>query len=150
MFPPWRYETFKDKKKKASNFFAMLATENGRPKGKIYICSHQNDNILWGSSLQPVNYEYRLGQNGACTYPSSLWPPNPPHYTKPKFNPDPKQAKFKGFVVNKAFTNEQTSDQDLIGDDWWGGILPPGLNGPKNHSYQYDNFAINFYDSVCL
>ena len=140
----WRQKTLKDKKKKASNMFAMLATEpDGTPKGKIYICSHQNDNVLWGSSQPLVNNEYRLGQNGACKY--SLFP----HYTRPIFNPDPKQAKFKGFVVNKAFTNEKTSDQDPIGDDeWWGSF--PGISGVKNHSYQYDDFAINFYDAACL
>jgi len=117
-----KIKIFGNKKKKAERFLKMMAkTKEGKYKGKICVVYNNNDRALSLVS-RILNGEARIGCAGHSM--KSGW-------FRWSHQPDLGNPDFKGVIENKDFSENWTSDP-----------IPM-----LNHSYQFDEFAIEYYES---
>lgn len=113
--------TADEKEKVGKNIFSMLSTDsNGNPKGKVYVCQSKYDLAMIGSSWR-YNWFSRLGGYGVKK--RSGW----------VFWSDDESTmveKFRPYIDNFDCAPFAKECEDK-----------------KKHSYQFEKWAINFYES---
>ena len=100
----------------------LQRTNTGAPKGKIYYLHYLDDSALFWSSQ--LNWENRVGQRGIGKY---KWTWNQSWYEDKDLVRDEIRNHYENYDVT-PFVGEMC-DQAY------------------KHSYQFDDFSINFYNS---
>jgi len=117
-------EKFANKKKKADNLFSMLKKgPGGNPVGKIYIVHSRKDRALQGSAWA-ATWESRIGTVGSGAFKKMLFWEN---------DGDHIREKFRAYIENKDLSSKKQND-----------------DFPKNHSYQFEEYAVKFYFEKAL